>query len=125
MFNITSKYFSFFNNTSSASLIAHITRNFLTCYSCLCYSSMYIATFNDAVLMQWCIQNTIKHLRLSFLQNWLKIFSSYAFASQFLQKTASYFTMPAKGFKVNNLFFPGSLYVFIFLRKPKRAIYKF
>ena len=40
MFNINSKYFSFFNNKSPASWVAHITRNFLTCYSCLYYSSM-------------------------------------------------------------------------------------
>ena len=33
MFNITSKYFSFFNNTPPASLAVHITRDFLTCYS--------------------------------------------------------------------------------------------
>ena len=37
MSNITSKYFSFFN---TASWVAHITRDFLTCYSCLYYSSM-------------------------------------------------------------------------------------
>ena len=41
MFNITSKYFSFFNNKPPASWIAHITRDFLTCYFCL-YSSFMI-----------------------------------------------------------------------------------
>ena len=40
MFIITSKYFSFFNNEPLASWVAHITRDFLTCYSCLYYSSM-------------------------------------------------------------------------------------
>ena len=45
MFNITSKYFSFFDNTLPASLVAHITRDFLTYYSCLkisrkCQNSM-------------------------------------------------------------------------------------
>ena len=34
MFSITSKYFSFFNNTPPACWVAHITRDFLTCYSC-------------------------------------------------------------------------------------------
>ena len=40
MFNITSKYFNFFNNKPPASWVAHITRDFLTCYSCSCYSYM-------------------------------------------------------------------------------------
>ena len=40
MFNITSKYFSFFNNKPSAGWVTHIARDFLTCYSCL-----YIVTF--------------------------------------------------------------------------------
>ena len=40
MFNKTSKYFSFFNIKPPASWLGHITRNFLTCYSCLCYSSI-------------------------------------------------------------------------------------
>ena len=39
MFNITSKYFSFFNNKLPASWVAHITRSF-TCYSYSYYSSM-------------------------------------------------------------------------------------
>ena len=40
MFSITSKYFSFLNNKSPASRAVHITRDFLTCYSCLYYTSM-------------------------------------------------------------------------------------
>ena len=40
MFNITSKYCSIFNNKPPASWVAHITRDFLTCYSCLYYSSI-------------------------------------------------------------------------------------
>ena len=42
MFNITSKYFSFFNNKPPASWVTHITRDFLTSYSCSYYSSMII-----------------------------------------------------------------------------------
>ena len=34
MFNIISKYFTFFNNKLPASWVAHITRDFLRCYSC-------------------------------------------------------------------------------------------
>ena len=41
MFNITSKYFSFFNHELSTSWVAHITRNFLTYYSCSYYISMF------------------------------------------------------------------------------------
>ena len=40
MFNITSKYFSIFNNKPPASWVAHVTSDFLTCYSCLYYNSM-------------------------------------------------------------------------------------
>ena len=40
MFNITSKYFSLFNNKPPESWVVHITRDFFTCYSCLYYSSM-------------------------------------------------------------------------------------
>ena len=42
MFNITSRYFSFFNNKPPASWVALITRDFLTCYSCSYYSSVVI-----------------------------------------------------------------------------------
>ena len=40
MFNITSKYFSFFNNKPPASRVAHVVGDSLTCYSCWYYSSM-------------------------------------------------------------------------------------
>ena len=40
MCSITSKYFSFLNNKSPASRVAHITRDFLTCYYCSYYTSM-------------------------------------------------------------------------------------
>ena len=36
------KNFSFFSNTLSASWVAHITGDFLTCYSCSYFSSMII-----------------------------------------------------------------------------------
>ena len=42
MFNITLKYFSFFNIKPPASWVAHITRNFLTWYSCSYCSSMIL-----------------------------------------------------------------------------------
>ena len=38
--NITSKYLSIFSNKSLACWVVHITRYFLSCYSCSRYSSM-------------------------------------------------------------------------------------
>ena len=38
--NIVSNFFSFFNNKPPVIWIAHVTRDFLTYYSCLHYSSM-------------------------------------------------------------------------------------
>ena len=43
MFDITSKYFSFFNNKPPANWVTHITREFLTGYSCSYYGSMVLA----------------------------------------------------------------------------------
>ena len=40
MFNISSKYFSFFNNKPPVGWAVHIARGFLTCYSCSYDSSM-------------------------------------------------------------------------------------
>ena len=40
MFNITWKYLSIFNNKPPTIRVAHVTRDFLTYYSCLYYSSM-------------------------------------------------------------------------------------
>ena len=40
MFNIGSKYFSFFNNKALAKWVMDITRDFLKCYFCSYYSSM-------------------------------------------------------------------------------------
>ena len=45
MFNITSKYFRFFNIKPPASWVAHITRDFLTFHSCSYYSSMITVIF--------------------------------------------------------------------------------
>ena len=45
IFNITLKYFNIFNSKPPASWVAHMTRDFLTCYSCSYYSSML--TIND------------------------------------------------------------------------------
>ena len=59
MFNIASKYFSLFNNKPPASWVAHITRDFLACYSCLNYSSMikpiaeYTPKVNNIHIKTW------------------------------------------------------------------------
>ena len=47
LFNTTSKYFSFFNHKSLASWVAHIIRDFLTCYSCSYYSSMLLVILTE------------------------------------------------------------------------------
>ena len=52
MFNITSKYFSIFNNKPPASRIAHISRDFHTCYSCLylvpcLHQKIYCSYYDD------------------------------------------------------------------------------
>ena len=58
IFNITSKYFSFFDNKPPASWVAHITRDFLICHSC----------FNDFLfpdscfLIQWSYTVTQRQL---------------------------------------------------------------
>ena len=52
MFNITSKYFTFFNNKPPTSWVTHITRGFLTCYSCSYYSSMLWGISHDLFLLK-------------------------------------------------------------------------
>ena len=42
MFNIASKYFKIFKNKSPANWVAHITRDFLTCYCCSYFNSMIL-----------------------------------------------------------------------------------
>ena len=49
MFNITLKYFRFFNNKPPASRVAHITRDFLTCYSCSYYNSMLLLSIANVL----------------------------------------------------------------------------
>ena len=52
MCKITSKYFSVFNNEPPAGWVAHITEDFLTCYSCSYYSSMIHADVQNCVRPQ-------------------------------------------------------------------------
>ena len=51
IFNITSKYFSIFNNRPPASWVAHITKDFLRFYSCSYYKSLFsvkaFSTFSE------------------------------------------------------------------------------
>ena len=49
MFNTTLKYFRFFNNKPPASRVAHITRDFLTCYSCSYYNSMLLLSIANVL----------------------------------------------------------------------------
>ena len=63
--NITSKYFNLFNNKPPASWVAHITVDFLTCYSCSYYSSMIKHIF---LLLHPCVRMlfTFEAFSLSF-----------------------------------------------------------
>ena len=55
MFNITSKYFSFFNNKPIASSIAHIAKDFLTCYYCS-YSALISSFPKLHMLIYYCFK---------------------------------------------------------------------
>ena len=72
MFNITPKHFSFFNNKPSASLVTHITRHSLTCYSCSYYSSMLKLSFQSIVIPSSFLQQL---LLASTLSIFMKVFS--------------------------------------------------
>ena len=65
IFNITSKYFSFFNNKPPANWIAHITKVFLSCYSCSYYSSMLVIKRYDLNYFDYWTEKKY---------NWKKIF---------------------------------------------------
>ena len=45
--NIISKYFCTFNNAPLARWVVYIIRDFLTCYSCSHYSSMFLLIFSS------------------------------------------------------------------------------
>ena len=63
MFNKTAKYFSIFNNKPPVSWVPHITRNFLRCYSCSYYSSIFCQ-----MRIRW-----LQHLRRSSLWQELRL----------------------------------------------------
>ena len=54
IFHINSKYFCLFNNMPLASWLAHITRDFLTCYSCSYYSSMLLVKIWNDDFLEYC-----------------------------------------------------------------------
>ena len=57
MYKITSKYFSFLNNKPPASWVAHVTRDFLTCYSCVYYVFMFKGSnFNLHISAYWLLK---------------------------------------------------------------------
>ena len=67
-FNITSKYFSIFNNKPPTSWVAHRRRDFITCYSCFYYSFLcsYLQYISD-IFMIW---ERTKENVIGFLENW-------------------------------------------------------
>ena len=68
MLHITSKYFSFFSNEPPANWVVHVTRDFLTCYSCSYYSSMMSLKFRVCYITgQWgkfAVKNVPLHLHI-------------------------------------------------------------
>ena len=65
MFNITWKYLNSFNNKPPGSWVAHITRDFVTCYYCPYYSSMVSVTiWGNSVkfINKWFFRKTVSNL---------------------------------------------------------------
>ena len=48
MFDITSKYFSIFNNSLHESWVKHTTRDFFTCYSCSYYAASRVGLWTPS-----------------------------------------------------------------------------
>ena len=65
IFNTNSKLFSFFNNKTPASWVAHITRNLFTCYSCSSYSSM--VWVKNLFLTEMDIENRKSDYQIAFI----------------------------------------------------------
>ena len=65
MSNISSKYFSILSNAPPASWVAHITRDFLTCYS---YSN-----FSSIVLWRWRVEGQKGTTDTKFINGTLQI----------------------------------------------------
>ena len=61
IFNTTSKYFSNFNNKPLASWVAHIAKDFLTCYSCSYYSSILEEIFCKCLDQKYCQRMNVKN----------------------------------------------------------------
>ena len=88
MFNITLKYFIIFNNKPPASSVAHIARDFLTCYSCSYFSSMVaikkrtIVHINDYYNLFWSncsgFNEVFTGINKSFLYDWWLISISFS-----------------------------------------------
>ena len=95
MFYITSKYFSFFNNKPPASWVAHITRDFLTCYSCSYYSSMVYPSGHSFFLHRnskfYCCTQTVIRFFYCEIQNFTVV-PKQPFV--FLQRITKYYSCP-------------------------------
>ena len=97
IFNKTSKCFIHFSNKTPASWVAHITNNFLTCYSCCYYSFVNIVTHYRILLRlvskkQWesCqsqisgmeIVNGLQYFYLKYYLSTLKVGTGNTFVCQ-------------------------------------------
>ena len=93
MFNINLKYFSFFNNKPPASRVAHITRDFLTCYSCSSCSSM------DVYIRLWQLK-----MCLLIFENCQTFTDNDAFLHPWLSKRTSWNSFNGKFWIIGKMF---------------------
>ena len=106
MFNITSKYFGTFNNKPPASLVAHITMDFLTCYSCSYYNSMVFSSFSSWWLTGGITQFYFLYVKVSWtllriVWNQLKLDIPKKFFIHFLCRFKSEFYLTSQQLLLN------------------------
>ena len=66
MFNITSKYFSIFNNKPPANWVAHIAKDFLTCFAV-----HIIVPCSKACWIQQTFINEFSHMLFTFVYGFM------------------------------------------------------
>ena len=84
--SLQTKYFRILDNKPPASWVAHITRDFITCYSCLYYSFMFVCKQLQCPLSAYLV---IWYFWIYCLSSWSHTLSTIAIKSAFsgLNKT--------------------------------------
>ena len=113
MFNITSKYSSYFKNKPPTSWVAHITRDFLTCYSCSYYNFMFWNTnfynpmrssISAKILLRrgtnWLKGHSVMKKRNITLSSFMRLWGK----ANDLETLSPESTKPVKDLKINHLF---------------------